>query len=89
VVPAILGEANDPSRRWWPHLAGIAAPTLLVGGGPASTTPAEELAEVTRLVPDCTLVTIPAGHHVHAAEPEAFAEAVLGWLLPRRSPAPG
>jgi 3-oxoadipate enol-lactonase len=81
VLPAIFTEANDPTRRWWPQLAGIRAPTLLVGGGPTSYLPAEELAEVARLVPDSTLVTIPAGHHVHAAEPEAFSDAVLAWLL--------
>ena len=81
VVPTILGEANDPTRRWWPQLSGILAPTLLVGGGPASSIPADELAEVARRIPDCTLVTIPAGHHVHAAEPDAFSAAVLAWLL--------
>jgi 3-oxoadipate enol-lactonase len=82
VLPAIFTEANDPDRRWWPHLRRITAPTLLIGGGPPSHVPAEELAEVARLIPDCTLVTIPAGHHVHAAEPEAFTDALLGWLLP-------
>jgi 3-oxoadipate enol-lactonase len=82
VVPAILTEANDPARRHWPRLAAITAPTLLVGGGPASTTPADELAEVARLIPDCTLVTIPAGHHVHATEPAAFSDALLAWLRP-------
>jgi pimeloyl-ACP methyl ester carboxylesterase len=81
VLPAIFTEANDPTRRWWAQLPGIAAPTLLVGGGPTSSTPAGELAEVARLIPDCTLVTIPAGHHVHAAEPETFSDAVLAWLL--------
>ena len=81
VVPAILGEADDPTRRWWPGLSRISAPTLLIGGGPAGSVPAEELAEVARLVPDCTLVTIPAGHHVHTAEPDAFCDAVLTWLL--------
>jgi pimeloyl-ACP methyl ester carboxylesterase len=82
VVPTILGEANDPSRRWWPQLSRITAPTLLVGGGPASSIPGDELAQVARLIPDCALVTIPAGHHVHAAQPEAFSDAVLGWLRP-------
>ncbi len=81
VVPAILGEANDPTRRYWARLPGISARTLLIGGGPDSHLPAGELAEVARLIPDCTLVTIPAGHHVHAAEPEAFSDAVLGWLF--------
>ena len=80
VLPAIFTEANDPTRRWWPRLGDITAPTLLVGGGPASSIPGDELAEVAKLIPDCTLVTIPAGHHVHAAEPEAFSDAVLTWL---------
>jgi 3-oxoadipate enol-lactonase len=80
VLPAIFTEANDPTRRWWPRLAGITAPTLLVGGGPTSSIPGDELAGVARLIPDCTLVTIPAGHHVHAAEPEAFSDTVLTWL---------
>jgi pimeloyl-ACP methyl ester carboxylesterase len=84
VVPVILGEANDPARRWWPGLSRITAPTLLIGGGPAGSVPAEELAEVARRIPDCTLVTIPAGHHVHAAEPRAFTDAVLRWLLAPR-----
>ena len=82
VLPAIFTEANDPTRRWWPRLADIAAPTLLIGGGPESYLPAEELAEVARLIPDSTLVTIPAGHHVHVNEPEAFTDALLGWLRP-------
>ena len=82
VVPAIAAQTDDPDRRWWPLLRDIAAPLLLVAGGPTSTIPQEELAEVARLVPDCTLVTIPAGHHVHAAEPEEFSDVVLDWLRP-------
>jgi pimeloyl-ACP methyl ester carboxylesterase len=31
-------------------------------------------------VPNCTLVTIPAGHDVHESEPDAFVETVLNWL---------
>jgi pimeloyl-ACP methyl ester carboxylesterase len=81
VVPSLIGEANDPTRRWWPQLPAITVPTLLVGGGPTSSIPGDELAEVARRIPDCTLVTIPAGHHVHAAEPDAFSDAVLAWLL--------
>ena len=80
VVPAIAAQTDDPDRRWWPLLRDIAAPMLLVAGGPTSTIPQEELQEVARSVPDCTLVTIPAGHHVHTNEPEAFTRAVLDWL---------
>jgi pimeloyl-ACP methyl ester carboxylesterase len=80
VVPAVAAQTDDPERRWWPLLEQVRAPTLLIGGGPTSSIPGEELGAVARLVPDCTLVTIPAGHHVHATEPEAFCRAVLGWL---------
>ena len=83
VVPAIAAQTDDPARRWWPLLAEIGAPTLLVGGGPTSTIPQRELEEVARTVPDCTLVTIPAGHHVHTTEPDAFVAAVRRWLADR------
>ncbi|HEX9066082.1 MAG TPA: alpha/beta fold hydrolase [Streptosporangiaceae bacterium] len=54
----------------------------------------ERIAEAGRLMPDCTVVTIPAGHLVHAAEPGLFAGAVLNWLSrsgsqTRRSPGTG
>jgi len=32
------------------------------------------------LIPDARLVTIPAGHLVHAARPDAFLSAVTGFL---------
>lgn len=79
-VPAIVEQVNDPTLRWWKHLPDITAPTLLIGGGPSSHIPQDKLVEVSRLVPDCTLVTIPAGHNVHESQPEAFADAVLTWL---------
>lgn len=80
VVPAIVEEVNDPFMRWWKHLPEITAPTLLVGGGPTSHVPQELLVDVYEAVPDCTLITIPAGHDVHESDPDAFAEAVLNWL---------
>ena len=84
VVPAIAAESGVTDRAAWDALASIEAPTLLVGGGPTSHVPAERLDEVVERVPDCTLVTLDGGHHVHRAEPERFAEAVLGWLADRR-----
>jgi pimeloyl-ACP methyl ester carboxylesterase len=32
------------------------------------------------MTPRCDLVTIPAGHHIHATCPAEFASAVLAWL---------
>jgi 3-oxoadipate enol-lactonase len=84
VVPAIIEQVNDPTRRWWTHLPDITAPTLLVGGGPTSHIPQDLLVEVSELVPDCTLITIPAGHDVHETEPDEFLKAVLTWLQTER-----
>ena len=84
VVPAIIEQVNDPTRRWWTHLPDITAPTLLVGGGPTSHIPQDLLVEVSELVPDCTLITIPAGHNVHETEPDEFFKAVLTWLQTER-----
>lgn len=80
VVPAIIEEVNDPSLRWWTHLPDITAPTLLIGGGSTSHIPQEKLVDVARVVPRCTLITIPAGHDIHESEPDAFSEVVLNWL---------
>lgn len=67
-------------RLRWPALVEITGPTLLVAGGPTSHVPQELLVEVSERIPDCTLVTIPVGHSVHAAQPEEFIEVVERWM---------
>jgi 3-oxoadipate enol-lactonase len=86
VIPAIIEQVNDPSMKWWRRLPEISAPTLLIGGGATSHIPQDKLVEVARAIPDCTLITIPAGHNVHEACPTEFADAVLRWL--GRAPLP-
>jgi pimeloyl-ACP methyl ester carboxylesterase len=86
VVPAIIREVNAGSDSAWAELATIDAPTLLVAGGATSTIPQEKVAEVAERIPDCTLVTIPAGHFVHRDAPQQFTEVVLGWLEERQLP---
>ena len=44
-----------------------------------------QLADMATLIPDCDLVTIPAGHLVHAARPAEFTAVVTCFL--RRPPA--
>jgi len=80
VLEAILGATDDPSRSWWPHLTAITAPTLIIGGGPESQIPQDLLVEVAQAIRDCTLITIPVGHHVHDNAPEEFSNAVMTWL---------
>jgi len=76
----VVARSGVTDAAAWEALGAITAPTLLVAGGPSSHVPQERLDEVAARIPDCTMVTIGGGHHVHRAEPEAFARTVLGWL---------
>ncbi len=80
VVPAIVGQLDNPAPAWWDRLSSIRAPTLFVAGGPTSHVPQDQLAEAAMLVPDARLVTIPVGHEVHASSPEEFIAAVRAFL---------
>jgi pimeloyl-ACP methyl ester carboxylesterase len=80
VVPAIVSEVNAGDPATWDSLAGITAPTLLLGGGPDSHIPQDKLADAASRIPQCTLLTIPTGHNVHTARPDEFAHAVLTWM---------
>lgn len=80
VVPAIVAQVNAGDQAAWDGLTAIKAPALLVAGGPASHVDQARLAEAVAKIPRCDLVTIPAGHLVHAARPAEFARTVLTWL---------
>jgi 3-oxoadipate enol-lactonase len=80
VVPVIIGAVNAGDRAAWNGLGTITAPTLLIGGGPESHVRQDKLADAAARIPHCDLVTIPAGHNVHATRPVEFAAAVLTWL---------
>ena len=79
VVPAIVSKVNAGDPAAWEGLAAITAPTLVIGGGPESHIPQAMLDAVAAHIPRCTLVTIPAGHDVHTARPDEFADTVLSW----------
>jgi len=86
VVPAVVEEINDPSLQWWKHLREITAATLLVGGGPTSHIPQEMLVDVSRAVPDCTLITIPPGTTSTSPSPTRSQTPSLSGLGPAVSP---
>jgi 3-oxoadipate enol-lactonase len=54
--------------------------TLLVSGGPASHIPGWQATALANRIPDCRLVTIPAGQEVHANAPAEFLAAVREFL---------
>ncbi|MDT0346981.1 alpha/beta fold hydrolase [Streptomyces litchfieldiae] len=83
VVPAIKAQVDTPDPAWPGLLDGITARTLLVAGGAASQLRQDWIAEMAGRIPGGRLVTIPAGHRVHETAPEAFTEAVTGFLRER------
>jgi pimeloyl-ACP methyl ester carboxylesterase len=80
-VTALSNEFTRPQvGSWRDELRRIQAPALLVAGGPASHVDQDQLADMAVLIPDCELITIPAGHLVHAVRPAEFAAAVTAFL---------
>jgi 3-oxoadipate enol-lactonase len=77
---AIRAQVDDPDMTTWERLGQITARTLIVAGGPESHISQEKIAEAASLIPDASVVTIEAGHHVHSTEPQRFVDAVLAWL---------
>jgi pimeloyl-ACP methyl ester carboxylesterase len=82
-VNAIRAQLTDPDPAWWDRTDTIGVPTLVIGGGPDSQIPQQMLAGMADRMPDATLVTVPAGHHVHANRPAEFVAAVADFLTAR------
>jgi len=82
VVEQVRPEIDDPDPRWSDVVARIAAPTLVIAGGPSSPVPQEHIAELVRTVPDGRLVTVDVGHLVHATSPDEFAHHLRTFLDP-------
>ena len=85
-VTALSNEFIDPqASSWRDELERITAPALVIAGGPASHVDQDQLAGMAALIPDCELVTIPAGHLVHAAQPAGVTAAAVAFLGSRRA----
>jgi pimeloyl-ACP methyl ester carboxylesterase len=80
VRPAIVGQVNTPDPVWWHRIAEIAAPTLVLAGGPTSPFSQDEIKAVSARLPAGQLVTIAVGHAVHREAPEEFVAVVHGFL---------
>ncbi|GGV04449.1 hypothetical protein GCM10010211_84530 [Streptomyces albospinus] len=80
MVLAVRRQVDTPEAGWLERLSRITAKTLVVAGGPGSHVPQEGVVELARRVPHGRVVTIPAGHLIHQAEPMEFTKAVLTFL---------
>jgi 3-oxoadipate enol-lactonase len=80
VVTSVTEQRNSPDAIWWTGLKAITAPTLVIGGGPDSHLPQDQLEAMASQVPDGRFVSIPVGHEVHARDLPAFLDVVLPFL---------
>ncbi|MFG2626800.1 alpha/beta fold hydrolase [Streptomyces sp. NPDC048473] len=72
VVPSINAQLNEPDPAGRERLGEITAPTLVIGGGPASQIAQERLVWMAGRIPRGRFVTIEAGHLVHTERPDEF-----------------
>lgn len=80
VVEQVRSEIDDPDPGWADIVARITTSTLLIGGGAPSPVPQQHVAELAGRLADARLVTIDAGHLVHASAPEAYLDALIRFL---------
>lgn len=82
MVLAVRPQIDAPDPAWLAGLSRITADTLVVYGGAPSPMPRDRVEELVRRVPRARMVTVEAGHLVHATRPAEFTEAVLAFLQP-------
>ncbi|GAV43263.1 tropinesterase [Streptomyces acidiscabies] len=80
MITATDAQRNAPDPAWREGAARVTVPTLLIGGGPTSLIPQEQVAELAGLLPDARHVTVDAGHLVHATRPAEFLAHVEEFL---------
>lgn len=83
VIEAIVGQLNAPDPVWWDKTSEIAVPVLVIAGGPGSHVPQDRIIQMAARIPDCALITIPAGHQIHRDQTADFIAAVREFLRPR------
>ncbi|PZS34543.1 MAG: hypothetical protein DLM59_04545 [Pseudonocardiales bacterium] len=80
VVEQVRPEIDNFDPGWAGVVASITALTLAVAGGPRSPIPQKQIDDLVRLLPDGRMVTVDAGHFVHATEPDAFIRQLVSFL---------
>ncbi len=80
VVEQVRPEIDDPDPAWPQVARSVAAPTLVVAGGPRSFVAAEHVAELVAALPHGRSVTLDTGHEVHRTDPEGFTREVATFL---------
>ncbi|MET8155977.1 alpha/beta hydrolase [Sphaerisporangium sp. NPDC005289] len=80
MVEQTAHQRNHPDPAWLDGLAKVTAPTLVIAGGAPSHLPQDQVADLARRIPGARLMTIEAGHEVHATRPAEFNDALTAFL---------
>ncbi len=75
-----LEQFRRPNPRWWESLANIAAPTLVLRGGPGGMVDPDRLDAMVARIPNCRIEVFRTGHSIHRDGYSAFEAAVLPFL---------
>lgn len=75
-----LEQFRKPNPEWWERLPDIAAPTLMLRGGPGGMVDPEKLELFRTSVPDCAVTAFDCGHSIHRDRYREFTTAVLPFL---------
>ncbi|GAA1684836.1 alpha/beta fold hydrolase [Kribbella yunnanensis] len=76
----LIGQVNAPDPGWFGELAGVRVPTLVIGGGPSSPFPQEQMRAMAEQVPGGRFHELAVGHGVHREAPEAFVALLTEFL---------
>jgi len=80
VVEQVRPEIDSFAPAWADVVAAIEVPTLVIVGGASSPVPQEQIADLVPHLRDGQMVTIEAGHLVHASRPSEFTSRLLSFL---------
>jgi pimeloyl-ACP methyl ester carboxylesterase len=80
VVEQVLPEVDAPADDWPDVIAAVAAPVLVVAGGPRSFVALDHVDELVAALAEARSVVLGTGHEVHAEKPAEFTDAVRAFL---------
>ncbi len=80
VIEQVRPEIDNFAPTWADVVAAITVPTLVIAGGATSPVQHEQIADLVHHLPDGQMVTIEAGHLVHANRPSEFTSRLLRFL---------
>jgi len=77
---AVLEQLAQADQAWWQALSQITAPTLIMGSGVSEVADRALLDLLAGAIPGAMRTDLTTGRRGHAADPDAFAAAMMPFL---------